>query len=81
MCPVATLAAEVARQGPEIQEAFARGMRAYLGLSGHAIGSAAWNKDTSQMAMLIGALLMASAVRKVDKPLSDAIVAAAQTGK
>ena len=76
-CPVATLAAEVARQGPEVQSAFASGLRLYLETGDHAMGTPTWDEGTARMALLIGALVMARSVRKADKALSNAVVGAA----
>jgi TetR/AcrR family transcriptional repressor of nem operon len=76
-CPVATLACEVARQGPEVQAAFASGLRTYLGSDDYAVGSPEWNQSAARMALLIGTLVMARSVHRADKVLADAVVAAA----
>lgn len=76
-CPIATLALDVARQGADIQGAFAEGLRAFLGTTGHEVGTPEWSKETAEIAKLIGTLVMARGVRKADQPLADALVAAA----
>lgn len=76
-CPIATLGAEIARHGGEVQSSFAQGLRQFLGTSGHEVESPRWKRDTAEMAMLIGTLVMARAVRKADKPLADALISAA----
>lgn len=78
-CPVAALGAEVARHSPEVQSAFAQGLRKLLSLDGRAVGSDAWNKNAAELATLIGTFIMARAVRKVDKALSTAMVHAGLT--
>ena len=77
-CPIATLGAEVAREGRDIQAAFARGLRAYLAAGrSMAVGSAEWRRSTAALSTLIGALVMARAVGKADPELSQAVVGAA----
>lgn len=77
ICPVVTLAAEAARADDAVQAAFAKGLRDLLASSGHEVGSKAWNRDAAEMAQLIGALLMARAVRHADPKLGQALTAAA----
>ena len=76
-CPVATLAADVSRQPPDVQAAFARGLRAFLA-AGRDVkpGSKAWRASTAALATLIGTLLMARSIRQADPELSAAIVEA-----
>ena len=76
-CPIATLASEVSRHSADVQGAFAEGLRAFLGTAGHEVGSPEWNRETSGIATLVGALVMARAINKADKSLARAIVAAA----
>jgi TetR/AcrR family transcriptional repressor of nem operon len=76
-CPVATLASEVARHGPQAQAAFASGLRSYLQAGDHDIGTPEWDHSTARMALLIGTLIMARSVHRADQTLADAVVAAA----
>jgi TetR/AcrR family transcriptional repressor of nem operon len=75
-CPLATLGSDVARQGPEVQAVFAEGLRRQLASSGHAIGTPEWEQATANIAMLVGAMVMARSVRKVDEELAEAVVKA-----
>lgn len=76
-CPVATLGADVSRQPPEVQAAYARGLKAFLAAGRDVkVGSTAWRDSTAGLASIIGTLLMARAVKDADPELSAAIVAA-----
>lgn len=79
-CPIATLAADVSRQGPEVQAAFARGLHAFLDAGRQLkVGSPEWADSVVGLAALIGTLLMARAVSEADPALSASIVEATTT--
>ena len=76
-CPLATLSADVSRQSPEVQAAFARGLRAFLAAGRDVkVGSKEWRELTASLATIIGTLLMARAVKDGDPELSAAILGA-----
>ncbi len=79
-CPIATLAADVSRQSPEVQAAFARGLTALLSAGRDAApGSKEWRASTAGLATMIGTLLMARAVHRADPELATRIVEAGRS--
>lgn len=74
-CPVALLSADVSRQPPQVQAAFARGLRAFLAAGREVkVGSNEWRESTAGLAMMIGTLLVARSIRDGDPELSAAIL-------
>ncbi|WP_158968463.1 TetR/AcrR family transcriptional regulator [Chachezhania sediminis] len=74
-CSLATLAAEAARQGPEVQSAFAGGIGAMAGQ----LQLAGLDRDAAlhQLSTMVGAVILARAVG--EDPLADEILNAART--
>jgi hypothetical protein len=74
-CPIVTLAADVPRSNAAVQEAFARGLRAYLSAGRqNKTSSDEWLASTAGIAMIVGGMLMARAVVAKDPELATAIV-------
>jgi TetR/AcrR family transcriptional repressor of nem operon len=74
-CPIVTLAADMPRSSATVQEAFARGLRAYLSAGrDDRISSDEWLASTAGIAMIVGGMLMARAVVAKDPELATAIV-------
>jgi len=73
-CPASTLPADAARNGKEVQTAFAEGVESYLDI--FAAGMDGSKQETRQQAIallssLVGALLLSRAVKKSNPKLSD----------
>ncbi len=83
-CPVAPLAAEIARADTRVQSAFRHGLDANIAaiarLSGIADPAAATRYASFALATLSGAMSMARATKPADGDLSNAILAAALEG-
>jgi len=76
-CPIVTLAADIPRSSAAVQEAFARGLRAYLSAGReNSSSSNQWLASTAGIAMIVGGVLMARAVVAKDPELATAIVKA-----
>lgn len=80
-CPAAALPADAARNGKEVQTAFAEGVESYLEIFAARIGG---NKQESRqqaialLSGLVGALMLSRAVKKSNPKLSDELLSSAR---
>ena len=78
-CPIAGVAADVARSDAKTQQTFAKGLRACLGdADQHNPGSPAWQTAAADLSMAVGAYMMAKAVKGADPELARSILRAAR---
>jgi TetR/AcrR family transcriptional repressor of nem operon len=84
-CPAASLPADAARNGKEVQTAFANGVEAYLDLFSARIGvqsggskHAARQQAIILLSGLVGALMLSRAVKKSSPKLSGELLSAAR---
>jgi TetR/AcrR family transcriptional regulator, transcriptional repressor for nem operon len=80
-CPAAAMPADAARNGNEIQTAFAEGIESYLetftsGMDGSSRETR--EKSIALLSSLAGALMLSRAVRKSNPKLSDELLASAR---
>lgn len=77
-CMLATLSSDVARLGPSTQEAFATGLSGYLRIIDTIIPSASdgerRNRSIAAVAHMVGATVLARAVRNADSNLASEIL-------
>jgi TetR/AcrR family transcriptional repressor of nem operon len=76
-CPMVAFGADVSRQGPDVQDAYAEGLARYLDAMARALGSpaeAARGEAIDLLVRLVGALSLARSVGRTDPALSDAIL-------
>ena len=84
-CPTAALVVDAARQGGEVQAAYVEGIRDVLDALARAKAGgkptrAERDRAARTLSELVGALLIARAVRDEDPELSDAVLAASRKG-
>lgn len=84
-CPTAALVVDAVRRGSEVQAAYVDGIRDVLEAmarprKGKKATKAARQRASRRLSELVGALLLARAVRDVDPELSDALLAASREG-
>jgi len=76
-CPIATLATEVARQGPQVRTAFAQGTRKFFDIAGTMEGDR--TSAVTCLAQLVGAMVIARAVDETDPALASEVLACCTT--
>lgn len=76
-CTIAALSGDVSRRPAEVQRTFAEGLSAYLATIGDVTGSR--QQALADTATMVGALVMARAVKSGNRQLCDEILAAART--
>jgi TetR/AcrR family transcriptional regulator, transcriptional repressor for nem operon len=80
-CPAAALPADAARNGNEVQAAFAEGVESYLqtfaaGMNGSTRETR--EKSIALLSGLVGALMLSRAVKKSNRKLSDELLSSAR---
>jgi TetR/AcrR family transcriptional repressor of nem operon len=79
-CPIAALAADVAREAPPVRQAFAEGLQAYLGSLAAVMPGANASRPAAitSLATMLGAVVLARATAGVEEAFSREILATVQ---